>query len=138
MFDTVVDDDQLGVLMDAFNISAYPPTADRELLGRKLGMTSRSVQIWVGSCCEVLRSSDQFQNRRRAIKVEQQSAQQKASGAVDFRSGQEEQATPLFRPGWRDLRMSSKGESGSNLFVGRSASSRDRPDEAEGIVKIEK
>ncbi|GFZ49737.1 hypothetical protein JCM24511_07140 [Saitozyma sp. JCM 24511] len=58
------DDVQLAVLNAAFEQSAYPSTAERQRLARRLGMTSRSVQIW-------------FQNRRRAIKVEQQSSAQR-------------------------------------------------------------
>lgn len=45
----IVDDEQLCVLMQAFNSSPYPTTEEREVLGRRLGMTSRSVQIWVSN-----------------------------------------------------------------------------------------
>lgn len=42
-------------------------------------MTSRSVQIWVGCVLRgVTGANEQFQNRRRAVKVEQQSAAQRA------------------------------------------------------------
>jgi hypothetical protein len=41
------DDVQLAVLNEAFDRSAYPSTEEREGLARRLGMTSRSVQIWV-------------------------------------------------------------------------------------------
>lgn len=41
------DDEQLGLLNEVFERTAYPTTAEREELARRLGMTSRSVQIWV-------------------------------------------------------------------------------------------
>ena len=63
------DDTQLAILNDVFERTAYPSTEEREELARRLGMTSRSVQIW-------------FQNRRRAVKVEQQSAQQRMEADV--------------------------------------------------------
>ncbi|WVF68233.1 hypothetical protein IAT40_002998 [Kwoniella sp. CBS 6097] len=59
------DDIQLGILNDVFERTAYPSTEERDVLGKRLGMTSRSVQIW-------------FQNRRRAVKVDAQSAIQRA------------------------------------------------------------
>ncbi|ODN98073.1 hypothetical protein I350_07715 [Cryptococcus amylolentus CBS 6273] len=59
------DDVQLSILSDVFQRTAYPTTEERDKLARQLGMTSRSVQIW-------------FQNRRRAVKVDQQSAAQRA------------------------------------------------------------
>ncbi|WVQ77764.1 hypothetical protein IAR50_007454 [Cryptococcus sp. DSM 104548] len=59
------DDVQLQILSEVFQRTAYPSTEERDELARQLGMTSRSVQIW-------------FQNRRRAVKVDQQSAAQRA------------------------------------------------------------
>nr|ODN80271.1 hypothetical protein L203_05859 [Cryptococcus depauperatus CBS 7841] len=59
------DDVQLAVLSEVFQRTSYPTTEEREELAKQLGMTSRSVQIW-------------FQNRRRAVKVDQQSAIQRA------------------------------------------------------------
>ncbi|WWC65856.1 uncharacterized protein I303_108478 [Kwoniella dejecticola CBS 10117] len=64
------DDSQLAILNDVFEKTAYPSTDERDELARKLGMTSRSVQIW-------------FQNRRRAVKVDAQSAVQRAEAEVD-------------------------------------------------------
>ncbi|WWD20344.1 hypothetical protein CI109_104820 [Kwoniella shandongensis] len=59
------DDGQLAILNKVFENTWYPSTEERDDLARKLGMTSRSVQIW-------------FQNRRRAIKVDHQSALERA------------------------------------------------------------
>ncbi|OCF34440.1 hypothetical protein I316_03954 [Kwoniella heveanensis BCC8398] len=59
------DDIQLGILNEVFERTAYPSTDERDVLAKRLGMTSRSVQIW-------------FQNRRRAVKVDAQSAIQRA------------------------------------------------------------
>ena len=44
---TAADDVQLQILMSVFERTPYPSTEEREALARKLGMTSRSVQIWV-------------------------------------------------------------------------------------------
>lgn len=48
----IADDLQLNVLNEVFDRTSYPSTEEREDLARRLGMTSRSVQIWVrqGSC----------------------------------------------------------------------------------------
>jgi hypothetical protein len=43
----VADDSQLSILLDTFERTSYPSTEEREILARQLGMTSRSVQIWV-------------------------------------------------------------------------------------------
>ncbi|KIR27681.1 hypothetical protein I309_03303 [Cryptococcus deuterogattii LA55] len=59
------NDVQLAALSDAFRRTHYPSTKERHELAMQLGMTSRSVQIW-------------FQNRRRAVKVDQESAIQRA------------------------------------------------------------
>ncbi|KAL0247113.1 hypothetical protein I308_104148 [Cryptococcus tetragattii IND107] len=59
------NDVQLAALSDAFRRTHYPSTKERHELAMQLGMTSRSVQIW-------------FQNRRRADKVDQESAIQRA------------------------------------------------------------
>ncbi|XAO26209.1 hypothetical protein I312_105043 [Cryptococcus bacillisporus CA1280] len=59
------NDVQLAALNDAFRRTHYPSTKERQELARQLGMTSRSVQIW-------------FQNRRRAVKVDKESAIQLA------------------------------------------------------------
>ncbi|WWC73671.1 uncharacterized protein I206_107643 [Kwoniella pini CBS 10737] len=64
------DDSQLAILSDIFEKTAYPSTDERDELARKLGMTSRSVQIW-------------FQNRRRAVKVDAKSAVQRAEAEAD-------------------------------------------------------
>ncbi|KAK8849714.1 hypothetical protein IAR55_005049 [Kwoniella newhampshirensis] len=66
------DDLQLSVLHEVFERTAYPSTEERDELARKLGMTSRSVQIW-------------FQNRRRAVKVDRQSAVQRAEAELRAR-----------------------------------------------------
>ncbi|WVQ95786.1 hypothetical protein IAU59_002885 [Kwoniella sp. CBS 9459] len=63
------DDAQLGILNEVFERTAYPSTEERDVLAKRLGMTSRSVQIW-------------FQNRRRAVKVDAQSAIQRAEAEV--------------------------------------------------------
>lgn len=42
-----VEEDQKAILLEAYNKSAYPTTEERDELGRRLGITSRSVQIWV-------------------------------------------------------------------------------------------
>ncbi|OWZ67024.1 hypothetical protein AYX14_05831 [Cryptococcus neoformans] len=55
------NDVQLAMLSEVFRRTQYPSTEERDELAKQLGMTSRSVQIW-------------FQNRRRAVKVDQQSA----------------------------------------------------------------
>jgi len=44
---TAADDVQLQLLMSVFERTSYPSTEEREALARKMGMTSRSVQIWV-------------------------------------------------------------------------------------------
>ncbi|WWD04340.1 hypothetical protein V865_002409 [Kwoniella europaea PYCC6329] len=64
------DDSQLAILNEVFEKTAYPSTEERDNLARKLGMTSRSVQIW-------------FQNRRRAVKVDAQSAVQRAEAEAE-------------------------------------------------------
>ncbi|WVW86903.1 hypothetical protein I302_108958 [Kwoniella bestiolae CBS 10118] len=64
------DDSQLTILNDVFEKTAYPSTEERDSLAKQLGMTSRSVQIW-------------FQNRRRAVKVDAQSAVQRAEAEAD-------------------------------------------------------
>ncbi|WRT69722.1 uncharacterized protein IL334_006712 [Kwoniella shivajii] len=64
------DDSQLTILNEVFDRTAYPSTDERDSLARRLGMTSRSVQIW-------------FQNRRRAVKVDSQSAIQRAEAAAE-------------------------------------------------------
>lgn len=43
------DDLQLNVLNEVFERTSYPSTEEREDLARRLGMTSRSVQIWVST-----------------------------------------------------------------------------------------
>ncbi|RXK37975.1 hypothetical protein M231_04761 [Tremella mesenterica] len=63
------DDSQVALLLEVFERTSYPTTEERDHLARRLGMTSRSVQIW-------------FQNRRRAVKVEYQSAIQRAEADV--------------------------------------------------------
>ncbi|KAK4685969.1 hypothetical protein P7C73_g4170, partial [Tremellales sp. Uapishka_1] len=63
------DDVQLQILSDVFERTTYPSTGERDDLAKRLGMTSRSVQIW-------------FQNKRRAVKVEQISARQRAEAAA--------------------------------------------------------
>lgn len=84
----LADDVQLNVLTEVFERTSYPTTEEREDLARKLGMTSRSVQIWVSARCllhfafswdaiDAIGVDGQFQNRRRAVKVEQQSAIQR-------------------------------------------------------------
>ena len=45
--DCSADDSQLAILLETFERTSYPSTEEREHLARKLGMTSRSVQIWV-------------------------------------------------------------------------------------------
>lgn len=57
----LANDVQLAMLSEVFRRTQYPSTEERDELAKQLGMTSRSVQIW-------------FQNRRRAVKVDQQSA----------------------------------------------------------------
>ncbi|WVQ78947.1 hypothetical protein IAT38_001039 [Cryptococcus sp. DSM 104549] len=66
------DDVQLSILTEVFDRTSYPTTEERDALARRLGMTSRSVQIW-------------FQNRRRAVKVDQQSALQRAEAEARAR-----------------------------------------------------
>lgn len=43
----LANDVQLAALSDAFRRTHYPSTKERHELAMQLGMTSRSVQIWV-------------------------------------------------------------------------------------------
>lgn len=43
----LANDVQLAMLSDVFQRTQYPSTEERDELARQLGMTSRSVQIWV-------------------------------------------------------------------------------------------
>lgn len=58
----LANDVQLAALNDAFRRTHYPSTKERQELARQLGMTSRSVQIWVRffplSLCAVESLSD--------------------------------------------------------------------------------
>ncbi|KAH9931118.1 homeobox-domain-containing protein [Epithele typhae] len=59
------DPEQLKVLNETYNRTAFPSTEERMELAQKLGMSARSVQIW-------------FQNKRQAVR---QSTRQAASSA---------------------------------------------------------
>ncbi|OSD06902.1 homeobox-domain-containing protein [Trametes coccinea BRFM310] len=59
------DAEQLKVLNETYNKTAFPSTEERNELAKKLGMSSRSVQIW-------------FQNKRQAMR---QSSRQAAASA---------------------------------------------------------
>ncbi|KAI0081238.1 homeobox-domain-containing protein [Panus rudis PR-1116 ss-1] len=55
------DAEQLKVLNDTYNRTAFPSTEERVELAKKLGMSARSVQIW-------------FQNKRQAMRNSQRQA----------------------------------------------------------------
>ncbi len=83
------DAEQLKVLNETYNRTAFPSTEERIELAKKLGMSARSVQIWCASCsfyvCIQLTGllhygvdTDRFQNKRQAMR---QSSRQAAASA---------------------------------------------------------
>ncbi|WWC92825.1 uncharacterized protein L201_007784 [Kwoniella dendrophila CBS 6074] len=90
------DGSQLSLLNDVFGRTAYPCTEERDELARTLGMTSRSVQIW-------------FQNRRRAVKVDAQSAVQRAEAEVEKQTLIRGPIPSIPRPHTSHSRVGSEG-----------------------------
>ncbi|CDO72530.1 hypothetical protein BN946_scf184983.g13 [Trametes cinnabarina] len=79
------DAEQLKVLNETYNRTAFPSTEERVELAKKLGMSARSVQIW-------------FQNKRQAMR---QSSRQAAASASPTTS--QPYSTPSHTPGSASL-----------------------------------
>ncbi|THH00505.1 hypothetical protein EW026_g2043 [Hermanssonia centrifuga] len=76
------DAEQLRVLNDTYNRTAFPSTEERIELAKKLGMSARSVQIW-------------FQNKRQAMRQNNR----QASNALPPTSSEPFTAGPAPNPG---------------------------------------